>query len=161
MIQQNTGNGLDQTWSAYKYGFNDATGGYWIGNENLYRLTNNGITCGLCIDLLNTGGGILRVSYTSFVVGKETDGYNYTASGFSGTTKDTFGKSNSFYKFSAKNQNNQPGCTNYATTLKGGWWYPCNDTQTVLNGIGSTGLVWAATPSNQFLKESYMWIHCP
>jgi len=164
MIQQNIGNGLDQTWSAYKNGFNDGTGGYWIGNENLYRLTNNGTTCRLCIDMWTTEGSILIASYTSFVVGKETDGYNYTASGFDGkalVSVDAFGQSNSFYKFNAKDQNNQPGCTNYASSLRGGWWYPCSAPQTVLNGVGSTGFFWTDTPSNQFLKASCMWIYCP
>ena len=29
-------------WEEYKYGFGNLTGEYWIGNENLYFLTNQG-----------------------------------------------------------------------------------------------------------------------
>ena len=29
-------------WDDYKYGFGNLTGEYWIGNENLHFLTNQG-----------------------------------------------------------------------------------------------------------------------
>jgi len=165
MLQQNTGNGLDQTWSAYKYGFNDGTGGYWIGNEILYRMTNNGTTCRLCIDMQTGPNSWYYAFYSSFVVDSETNGYNYTASGFSGSVTDTFSLSNRMCKFNAKDQNNQPECPNFAANLKGGWWYPCSATQVVLNGAGTPGFFWtdpAAPPTGvRLLQKSYIWIACP
>jgi len=44
LIQQNVdgSNFFNRSWAEFKLGFNDTTGNYWLGNELLHQLTQNG-----------------------------------------------------------------------------------------------------------------------
>src|SRR6218665_4213993 len=166
-MQANLGYGLDQTWSAYKYGFSDSNGGYWIGFENLYRMTKNGKTWKLCADGRDEHGVVAFAAYQQFVVDSESAGYTYFVSGFTGSSigLDIFGATARKYKFSTKDVNNQECCcAENAMKCKGGWWYSCTTSLTsasvVLNGAGSRGFYWSTPygPHTQF-RYSYMSVN--
>jgi len=141
VVQVNKGSGLDQGWQAFKYGFSDATGGYWLGNENMYQMTNNGHQWNICAEVVDTAGIVYQVSYSKFIVDSESDGYTYFASGMSGSPSDMLGPDSRKNKFTSKDVNNQIGtCANQAVASKGGWWWACsNSDKIILNGVGSTG----------------------
>ena len=113
MIQINQGFGLDQGWQAYKYGFSDANGGYWLGNENIYQMTNNGQRWNICADVMDKMGIPYHVSYSTFILDSESAGYTYFASGMQGAPIDLMGPDSRKYKFTTKDMNNQPStCAN-------------------------------------------------
>src|SRR6218665_1780403 len=84
VMQVNQGFGLDQNWQAYKYGFSDSNGGYWLGNENMYKMTNNGYQWNLCADVKDELGIQYYVLYTTYIMDAESAGYTYYLSGMIG-----------------------------------------------------------------------------
>jgi len=163
LAQANLGYGLDQTWSDFKYGFSDSNGGYWIGFENLHRMTNNGKTWKVCFDVKDELGVVFNVPYNQYVQDGESDGYTYLITGATGSY-DFFGSTSRKYKFSTKDVNNQPCCcANQAASCKGGWWYSCTPSPTsaiiFVMGAGQCGFSWrtAITPA-VLLKYSYIRI---
>jgi len=162
LVQVNHGNGLDQTWSAYKYGFSDSNGGYWLGLENGHLMTNNGKNWKVCIDGQDELGTWLMVAYQQFVVDSESAGYTFFVTGVTGSSYDFFGSTSRKYKFSTKDVNNQPCCcAEQAASCKGGWWYSCTTSMTtvtvILNGAGKCGFSYSVPfgPPIQ-LRHSYM-----
>lgn len=152
MAQVNYGYGLDQTWAAYKYGFSDANGGYWMGNENIHLMTNNGATWQICLDAQLLSGIQYSLLFRSFVLHSESAGYTYFMSNVAGTgANDPLGSTNGQIQFSTKDVNNQPCCcAEHAIRCKGGWWYSCSTSSSTIpfafNGVGSCGFYWAAPP---------------
>ena len=163
LVQANIGFGLDQTWSAYKYGFSDSNGGYWLGFENIYRMTNSGKTWKVCIDVKDETGALGSSSYNQYVQDSESDGYTYLMTGPTGSyINDLFGSTSRKYKFTTKDVNNQPCCcANQAISCKGGWWYSCTPSPTsgtiILNGVGKSGFSWS-TPLSPPIKYTYSYI---
>jgi len=54
LVQQNDGSDdlfFDRNWKNYSQGFGDASGNFWIGNEQLHQMTqllNNGLYFDVC-----------------------------------------------------------------------------------------------------------------
>lgn len=139
-IQINRGFGLDQPYLAYKDGFSDANGGYWIGLETLHQMTTNGAKWKICCFAQETSGAVHYVSYSTFIVDPESAGYTYYASGMTGSPVDPLSSNSRKYKFTTKDANNEPsGCSNFAVTAQGGWWFGCSRLTMVMNGVGSNG----------------------
>ena len=62
-------------WSHYASGFGDIEGEYWLGNDNIYIITNtSGKTYGLRIEL-DDGIGTRVALYDSFSVSGSDDSY--------------------------------------------------------------------------------------
>ena len=147
VIQVNLGHGLDQPWIAYKYGFSDSYGGYWLGFENLYKLSNNGKPWKFCVDLKDEFGFVFTIPYNEYMQDGESVGYTFFVAGATGSY-DPFGSTSRKYKFSTKDVNNQPCCcAAQAATCKGGWWYSCTTSMvsvtTVLYGAGTCGFFYS------------------
>ena len=61
-------------WESYKNGFGDLNGEFWLGNDNLHRLTAaDDVT--LRVDLEDFNGDIRYAEYMTFKVGDEIDEY--------------------------------------------------------------------------------------
>ena len=74
-------------WESYKNGFGDLCGEFWLGNENLQRLTAVGnIT--MRVDLEDFVGDIGYAEYTTFKVADEANKYRLLIGGYSGTAGD-------------------------------------------------------------------------
>ena len=77
-------------WRSYKYGFGDLNGEFWLGNDNLHRLTATEDVM-LRVDLEDYGWNAKYVDYTTFKVPDETDKYRLLIGGYSGTAGDSMG----------------------------------------------------------------------
>ena len=75
-------------WEFYKNGFGDLSGEFWLGNDNLHRLTTNPDVI-LRIDLEDFDGNITYAEYSTFKVADEVDKYRILLGGYNGTTGDS------------------------------------------------------------------------
>ena len=75
-------------WESYKNGFGDLNGEFWLGNEDLHRLTaSDDVT--LRVDLEDFDGDIRYAVYTTFKVAGEGDKYRLLIEGYNGTAGDS------------------------------------------------------------------------
>ena len=77
-------------WESYKNGFGDLNGEFWLGNDNLHRLTAADDVI-LRVDLEDFDGNIRYVEYTTFKVADEGDKYRLWIGGHNGTAGDSMG----------------------------------------------------------------------
>ena len=75
-------------WEFYKNGFGDLSGEFWLGNDNLHRLTANADVI-LRIDLEDFEGNITYAEYSTFKVANEEDNYRMLLGGYNGTAGDS------------------------------------------------------------------------
>ena len=75
-------------WKSYKNGFGDLKGEFWLGNDNLHRLTAADDTI-LRVDLEDFDGNKAYAEYTTFKVADEADKYRLLIGGYSGTAGDS------------------------------------------------------------------------
>ena len=75
-------------WAAYKIGFGDLDGEFWLGNDNIHRLTATEDII-LRVDLEDVDGNVKYAKYTSFKVADEGDKYRLLIGGYSGTAGDS------------------------------------------------------------------------
>ncbi|CAH3185154.1 unnamed protein product [Porites evermanni] len=110
-------------WEFYKNGFGDLSGEFWLGNDNLHRLTTNADVI-LRIDLEDFDGNITYAEYSTFKVADEVDKYRILLGGYNGTTGDSMAVTSSHnMQFSTKERDNDLSSVNCAVRHKGGWWY--------------------------------------
>ena len=75
-------------WESYKNGFGDLNGEFWLGNEDLHRLTaSDDVT--LRVDLEDFDGDIRYAEYATFKVAEEEDKYRLLIEGYNGTAGDS------------------------------------------------------------------------
>ena len=75
-------------WQSYKNGFGDQKGEFWLGNDNLHRLTAADDVI-LRVDLEDFDGNKKYAEYTTFKVANEADKYRLLIGGYSGTAGDS------------------------------------------------------------------------
>ena len=74
-----------RNWANYKQGFGELDHEFWLGNDKLYYLTNQG-NYTLRVDLVNINGISYYAEYDSFRINDESDNYQLSGLGaFSGT----------------------------------------------------------------------------
>ncbi|XP_031158490.1 fibrinogen alpha chain isoform X2 [Sander lucioperca] len=173
--------GFNRTWAEYRDGFGsvDANGNgeFWLGNQNLHLLTNQGESM-LKVELEDWDGGVASAEYT-VSVGAETEGYPLHVSGYTGDAGDALAMpvsdtpSHNGMKFSTFDKDNDVWEESCAERYGGGWWY--NKCQTAnLNGVyykgaydpeknkpyeTENGVVWVTyKPANYSLKTVRMFI---
>jgi len=119
-------------WTAYKNGFGDLNSEFWLGNDNLHRLTAaDNLT--MRVDLEDFEGNITYAEYTSFKVADEGDKYRLFIGGFNGTAGDSMAYHNKM-QFSTGDDDNDRWPGSCSERHKGGWWYNhCH--QSNLNGL--------------------------
>ena len=77
-----------RAWESYKNGFGDLNSEFWLGNDNLHRLTASADVM-LRVDLEDFDGNITYAEYTTFQVADEADKYRITIGGYNGTAGDS------------------------------------------------------------------------
>ncbi|XP_035684561.1 ficolin-1-like [Branchiostoma floridae] len=124
-------------WQAYKAGFGDLRGEFWMGNENLYHLAAQG-GYELRVDLEDFEGNSAFAKYDNFRVEDEGHKYRLTVGTYSGTAGDGMTSASSMF-FSTKDRDNDIQDTVHCSqTYKGGWWYDhCHSAN--LNGLYHAG----------------------
>ncbi|XP_078592229.1 ficolin-1-like isoform X1 [Branchiostoma floridae x Branchiostoma japonicum] len=123
-------------WQAYKTGFGDLRGEFWLGNNNLHRLTVQDVY-ELRVDLEDFEGNSAYAKYSTFRVEDELHRFKLTVGGFSGTAGDSMTRHNSMF-FSTKDRDNDASSSHCSQTYKGAWWYAsCHSAN--LNGLYLVG----------------------
>ncbi|XP_033094507.1 ficolin-1 isoform X5 [Trachypithecus francoisi] len=120
-------------WAAYKQGFGNQLGEFWLGNDNIHALTAQG-SSELRVDLVDFEGNRQFAKYRSFKVAGEAEKYKLVLGGFvEGSAGNALGTHNSHF-FSTKDQDNDVSSSNCAVKFQGAWWYAdCHASN--LNGL--------------------------
>lgn len=116
---------FNRDWADYKNGFGDPGKEFWMGNENIYMLTNNEDYM-LRIELEDFEGNKRYAQYSHFKIYSEAEYYKLEIDGYEGNAGDSlndpwYGSNNS--PFSTYNRDNDRSSLNCASMLKGGWWW--------------------------------------
>ena len=75
-------------WEDYRVGFGNQNEEFWLGNDNLYRLTANSDMM-LRVNLEDYDGVRKYAEYTTFSVADANDNYRLTIDGYNGITGDS------------------------------------------------------------------------
>ncbi|XP_023032090.2 fibrinogen-like protein 1 [Drosophila willistoni] len=112
---------FDRTWTEYRDGFGNKKGEFFIGLENLHRITHSQ-TYELYVQLGFHNGTFQFDSYDNFKIGNETAKYKLESLGeFKGTTNEVM-KHNLNQAFSSFDQDNDQWNSNCAQWY-GAWWH--------------------------------------
>ncbi|XP_019617412.1 PREDICTED: microfibril-associated glycoprotein 4-like [Branchiostoma belcheri] len=170
---------FNRPYNAFRYGFGPADGEYWLGLENMYRLTNQH-TYTLYVQLEDWNSVVKYAKYSSFSVGSSSSNYLLSVSGYSGTAGDGFylsttssGNYLSGQAFSARDVDRDAwsggSCAGGHGAYTGGWWYK-SCTTSALNGPylrpsdrtghSGWGIAWVRFGGSYFyyLKKSKMMV---
>ncbi|KAM9324310.1 ficolin-2-like [Gastrophryne carolinensis] len=121
-------------WAAYKKGFGSLMNEFWLGNDNLHKITSTG-TWELRIDLQDFEIQKYFAKYLNFKILDESNKYQLSVGAFKeGNAGDSL-SGHSGMKFSTKDQDNDHTCS---SVYKGAWWYnSCHSSN--LNGLYHLG----------------------
>ncbi|XP_010123223.1 PREDICTED: angiopoietin-related protein 7-like [Chlamydotis macqueenii] len=108
---------FNRTWNEYREGFGDLNGEFWLGNENIHKMTSQG-DYSLRIDLEDWNNKHKHAFYQVFSIEDEANDYRLHVDGFSGTVEDSFAWYHNKRSFSTPDSGNI--C---AEISHGGWWY--------------------------------------
>ncbi|XP_042743404.1 angiopoietin-related protein 7-like [Lagopus leucura] len=108
---------FNRTWNEYREGFGDLNGEFWLGNENIHKITSQG-DYSLRIDMEDWNSKHKHAFYQIFSIEDEANSYRLHVDGFSGTVEDSFAWYHNKRSFSTPDSGNI--C---AEISHGGWWY--------------------------------------
>ncbi|XP_063959668.1 ficolin-1-like [Lytechinus pictus] len=157
---------FNANWSLYKDGFGSVWGEHWLGNQNVYHLTNQR-PCELRIDLYDFKGNTMHATYSHFSISNETMKYELRLGLFSGGGAGDCLTQHNGHKFSTRDQDNDLYDEfNCAEVYQAGWWYKnTSERMCRLNGIYinedatiikfNKGILWSCWSMNS-LKGSEM-----
>jgi len=164
-----TDSNFTNNWSDYKDGFGDLAESFWMGNEKVYLLTQNGsISYMLRVEMLSTGNQWRSAEYSSFSLDDESHNYTLHVDGYSGDAGDSLQYTGSSMtlchdgmKFSTFDVNNDLyGNRNYGCSKHrggGGWWF--NACLMCCLTCDTPNYSWWTNPSNDvYLQISRMMI---
>ncbi|NXX12442.1 TENA protein, partial [Podargus strigoides] len=118
--RQNGKEDFYKNWKTYVDGFGDPQDEFWIGLENLHKITSQG-QYELRVDLRDKGETAYAV-YDRFSVGDVKSRYRLRVDGYSGTAGDSMTYHNG-RSFSTFDKDNDSAITNCALSYKGAFWY--------------------------------------
>ncbi|XP_064026910.1 tenascin isoform X3 [Pogoniulus pusillus] len=118
--RQNGKEDFYRNWKTYVAGFGDPKDEFWIGLENLHKITSQG-QYELRVDLRDKGETAYAV-YDRFSVGDAKSRYRLRVDGYSGTAGDSMTYHNG-RAFSTFDKDNDSAITNCALSYKGAFWY--------------------------------------
>nr|XP_017205580.2 tenascin isoform X2 [Oryctolagus cuniculus] len=109
-----------RNWKAYAAGFGDRREEFWLGLDNLSKITAQG-QYELRVDLKDHGETAFAV-YDKFSVGDAKTRYRLRVEGYSGTAGDSMAYHNG-RSFSTFDKDTDSAITNCALSYKGAFWY--------------------------------------
>ena len=118
------GTSFNRGWEEYRVGFGDLKGEFWLGNDNIHRITANGVK--FRVDLRESGGKAGKATYTGFVIAGSADKYSWTMTSYSGNIGNSiYGASWHYHnvrgmKFSTPDQDNDQ-CPCHCSGSSGSW----------------------------------------
>jgi len=77
LIQQNLDGSdfFNRSWAEFKVGFNDTSGNYWLGNDLLHSVTQDGHYAALFVLRARANAMIYTAEAGTFIVGDEESNY--------------------------------------------------------------------------------------
>ncbi|KAG8570629.1 hypothetical protein GDO81_011357 [Engystomops pustulosus] len=154
---------FNRDWDNYQWGFGSQLSEFWLGNNNLHRLTSSG-SFQLRFDLEDFEGNRTYATYSNFMVEGESKQYTLRYGSFIGGTAGDSLRTQKDQAFSTKDQNNdkssrsEKSCAEY---FKGGWWFEsCHFSN--LNGeylkgehrVKGKGIIWYTFRGNFYSLKS-------
>uniref|UniRef100_L7N2G2 Collagen, type XI, alpha 2 n=1 Tax=Xenopus tropicalis TaxID=8364 RepID=L7N2G2_XENTR len=110
-------------WKSYKQGFGSQLSEFWLGNENIHRLTSSG-NFQLRFDLEDFDNNRTYATYSQFRLEPESQNYTLRFREFTGGPAGDSLFTHKDRAFSTKDADNDPASkTNCAERYKGAWWY--------------------------------------
>ncbi|XP_071837496.1 fibrinogen-like protein A isoform X4 [Apostichopus japonicus] len=151
-----------RNWTSYKEGFGELDHEFWLGNDKLYYLTNQG-KYQLRIDMVNKDRAPYYAKFDSFQINDESDNYKLSKLGNYSGNADTDGGHPGGYALSSHlnsafstfdRDNDIADSTNCAVTNHGAWWYK-NCATSNLNGNymatdDESSIKWHDLPGGQY-----------
>ncbi|GIY68719.1 techylectin-5A [Caerostris darwini] len=104
-------------WRNYKHGFGNIMKEFWLGNENIFAMTNQG-NCEVRFDLKTPEGEHRYAIYSNFRIDDDLASYTLHISGYSGNAGDGM-KYHNGNRFVTKDNDQDE----YARSLQGAWWF--------------------------------------
>ena len=108
-------------WNDYKLGFGNLKNEFWLGNDEIHRLTKRENMM-IRFDLEDFSGKQVYAEYNLFYFDGEKDNYRLHVKSYSGTAGDSFTGHNGM-QFSTKDRDHDKATGNCATSFSGAWWY--------------------------------------
>ncbi|XP_062559108.1 ficolin-3-like [Armigeres subalbatus] len=129
---------FNRSWVEYKFGFGNLKNNFWLGLENMHKLTSSA-SYDLMVVMENYLDFMAFQKYENFAVKAESDDYSLS---LSEVNTGTAGESLFIYnteRFSTFDRPNNKGAANCAAEMGGGFWhYDCRvvlSTRSNLNGL--------------------------
>ncbi|XP_071945995.1 fibrinogen-like protein A [Antedon mediterranea] len=152
-----------RNWANYKKGFGNVHSEFWLGNDNINRITFDG-NFELLVEMTDHLDVMKFARYSHFRVDTEDSNYDLTISGYTGTAGDSLAYANGGQFSTYDTDNDKWSSGNCAESWKGAWWYTgCANSN--LNGLyltpGSssiTGIVWLHFKNTESLKKTVMMV---
>ena len=147
-----------RNWTNYKEGFGDLMTEFWLGNDDIHKVTKQGSQA--LIELKDFDNKTAHASYGSFHVGAEAENYVLHFAGFSGSAGDSMTIHNGMM-FSTYDKDDDLYGQSCAREFKGAWWHnKCHlsnlNGQHGNNAFGK-GINWKSWRGQSYsLKESVM-----
>lgn len=110
-----------KNWQEYKMGFGHLHQDFWLGNDKVFSLTNQG-NYSLRINMKDKEGEKRHALYKNFWIENESQLYLLHASDYSGDAGDSLSNGNEM-RFSTKDKDNDHSENSCAVQFKGAWWY--------------------------------------
>ncbi|GIX85289.1 techylectin-5A [Caerostris darwini] len=136
---------FDVDWHSYKTGFGDITKDFWLGNDNIYALSNQG-PCEIRFDLEDIQGNRRFAVYKDFRIDDESRSYTLHIGNYSGDAGDSM-RYHDRKRFATKDRDHH----SFAAQFQGGWWvfyWPFSN----LNGLYLPGV------DDQRSVHWYIWL---
>ena len=108
-------------WNDYKSGFGQLTAEFWLGNDEIHRLTASRPSS-LRVELEDWNGVRVYAKYGRFNIGDEQAQYRLEVGSYSGTAGDSLAWHGNI-AFSTKDRDNDRHSRNCAVIFTGAWWY--------------------------------------
>ena len=109
-------------WNEYKHGFGNVVSEFYLGNDNMFLLSNQDYY-ELRVDLWDFEGNRVYALYKSFKIEGERDNYRINVHSFEGSARDALKKHNRAMFSTADRDNDGYDGYNCAKEWEAGWWF--------------------------------------
>ncbi|GFU91283.1 techylectin-5A [Trichonephila clavipes] len=132
----NAQNYFDKTWNEYKKGFGNLKKEFWLGNDNIFAITNQG-KYSVRLEMTNKEGKSAFAIYDTFYIDNEDTKYKLHIKEYNGNAGNSIGNHDGWL-FYTKDQPNRPEGVKDGITHTGGWWFNVFPSSN-LNGLNNNG----------------------
>ncbi|GFU91290.1 techylectin-5A [Trichonephila clavipes] len=133
----NAQNYFDKTWIDYKTGFGNVKREFWIGNDIIFAITNQG-QYSARFEVTNREGKSAFAVYEKFYIEEESAKYKLHIEDYSGTAGDAISSHNEWEFYTKDQPNRRDEAKKDDITHTGGWWKNVFPT-TSLNALNNHG----------------------